>query len=281
MSNITRTIYGAALQTSQFLKAPIKIDNNTTLNEKFGIMDSATLDANESPYAKYLAIGRGGHKNVTGPDGSPVSGLHKHHSRDASLFIHLPFILRETDNDLTAEQRAGYAMRREERHGGRDYYAYYLKRLPDYENPPVTILTTVENGNSSSVPFVPSAQDLNPTPPELAVGGVTPASGDSLTTTAPVTYALSVNDINEIIEACRVINNDTAYAIISEIAIVTGVDRNITVPSGAGNVSFAEAIAAQTAILVCDGPYHLPSLNKALTLQYELGATEKLTIDES
>ena len=77
MTNVTRTIYASALQSAQVLGIPYDIVDNTTLNEKFGILDG--IHPTEGyPVMQYLAIGRGGHRNASGADGASLTRLNTH-----------------------------------------------------------------------------------------------------------------------------------------------------------------------------------------------------------
>ena len=278
MSNVTSTIYGAALQAAHIRNLPLEYPENTTLNEKFNISPAERPRPEQLPTLKYFAIGRGGHRFTAGADGEPLSQLNWHRASDASLFTHLPFVVRPIENDLSSDMRANYAMRKKELHDGKNYYVYYLKRIPETTESPRMILTTYVDGVGKSEPFIPSASDLSPEPPLLNQDGTVPVSGQYLTTTSPVALKLSKEDINEIVNGVEIIYGNLSYAVLSEVALVSGVDKVVSVESGSSSTNFNEAITAQSVILECRGPHILDRQSSSLDLTYELGATESLSI---
>lgn len=278
MSNVTTTIYGAALQAAHLRKLPLEYPKNTLLNEKFNIHATLRPNPGQLPDLKYFAIGRGGHRFTHGGDGEPLSQLNWHRSADAALFKHLPFIIRPVTDDLTADERLNYAMRRREVHNDIAYYVYYLKAMPVTTESPKLLLTTYSDGVGDSEPFIPSAKELSPTPPALKPDGTVPVSGQYLTTTSPVALKLSKKDINEVVSACEIIYGSAAYAVISETALVSAVERIVTIDVDGGNANFNEAICAQANIFECRGPHILDKQSSSLDLTYELGAVEMLAV---
>ncbi len=277
MTNVTRTIYASALQSAQVLGIPYDIVDNTTLNEKFGILDG-THPTEGYPTMQYLAIGRGGHRNASGADGASLTRLNTHRASDAALFRHLPFVLREVDNDLTAIERANYALRREETIDGVTYVAYYLMRI---NNANVDIdynRVIVSDGDQSTVPYTPSSSDLNPTPIEASSTGINVSDGEYLTASAGITLNFTANIINEIVNAAKIIYGEEEYATLSEIALVTGQDyTHSAVNDEGGSFTYPEVIAAQVNTHITLHQ-QLWLLNNSLTLEFNLGGTESLAI---
>ncbi|MBH14219.1 MAG: hypothetical protein CMF37_15005 [Leeuwenhoekiella sp.] len=277
MTNVTRTIYASALQSAQVLGIPYDIVDNTTLNEKFGILDG--IHPTEGyPVMQYLAIGRGGHRNASGADGASLTRLNTHRASDAALFKHLPFVLREVDNDLTATQRARYGMRREETIDGVNYIAYYLLRI---DNTNVDIdynRVTVTDGDQSTVPYTPSSSDLSPTPTEVSPTGINVSDGEYLTASAGITLNFTSDIINEIVNAAKIIYGEEEYATLSEIGLVSGQDyTHSATNSEGGSFTYAEVIAAQVNTHITMHQ-QLWLLNNSLTLEFNLGGTESLSI---
>lgn len=279
MRIITRSVYGAYLQTSLLMKLPFVMIPNTTLNEKFNIQSGIAPQAGELPSLKYFCIGNAGHRHVTGADGIPYTTPVNHRASDAALFNHLPFVLREINNDLGPAQRQNYALRKEESINGKLYYAYYLKRLnlANVEN--VMQRTTVVNGLSSTLPFTPSSSNLNPTQPELPSTGVMPTTGDYLSTTAVVDVLFDSNDVTELINVARILYDNDLMAVISEIGLCTGVDRVVSANGPGGTTfNFNEAVAVQIASFITSF-YSMSFTNNGFDFQIELGATEPLIGD--
>lgn len=278
MANAISTIYGASLQAAHLRSLPLDYPENTTLNQKFNIYPDSVPTVGTLPTMKYFAIGRGGHRHVVGGDGAPLNQLEWHRASHSALYSHLPFVVRPIANDLSAGERENYALRRVETHNAEQHYVYYLKRMIPGTDSPKLLLTTFENGIPTTTPYVPSSEDLNPTPPELDPDGSVPVSGQYLSATSPVSLTLTAVDISELINAVSIIYGNTAYAMISEVALVSGVDRTVTIDVNGSSASFEEAIVAQCNALQCTGPHDLNSISTRLDLSYELGASEMLAI---
>lgn len=281
MRKITRTVYGAALQTAINYDRPYTIVENSTLNQKFEIHANQLPTESDHLATGYYCIGNGGHRAVTGADGITSIRHHQHQPTDAACFRHLPFVLRQVDNDLTIEQRANYALRRIETHNGQQYVAYYAKRLA-LDNMTVGMWrTSVSGGVENTIPFVPTASNLSPQPAQLLgddESSVLTASGDYVSGSGVVTINFTEQDAAELREVARVLYGDERYAVISELAVVSGIDRTLTGPGpGNSNVSYNEAIAAQitTHIAVY---YQMDVSNDGFTYVADVGITEPLFI---
>lgn len=246
MDNIVRTVYGSYLQSCQLLGLPFALAANSTLNEKFGVQAGVPPNSGVLPNCRYFAIGNGGHKlSVT--NGLYIPEPIQHMTTDAALFNHLPFVLREPSNDLTATQRANYALRVAEVHNGINYVAYYLKRI-DFTNVAASMQykTVASDGSVTTSPFVPTTANLNPTPQTLSTTGVNVVTGDYVMASAPVPITLTADDVAEILNVANIIYGDPNAAIVSEIALVSGCDKVIAAGgSGSTTFNFNEVIAAQ------------------------------------
>ena len=233
------------------LQLPYAISPNSTLNQKFGIQATLVPDISVLPSLGYYAIGNGGHQFTLGTSGTSTAAISKpepvqHRGTDAALYNHTPFVLRLLTNDLTAAAMLQYALRRIETHNGVQYAAYYLKRLVLTEVTPAMEYVTVSNGISNVSAFIPTSANLNPIPPALSSTGVNIVSGDYVSATAKLNIILSTDDIAELINVAMVLYNDANYAIISEIALCSGVDKIVTSPvAGNATINFKEAIAVQ------------------------------------
>lgn len=277
MKIITRSLWGADLQTALALDLPYEPKENTTLNEKLGIEAGQALDPNgKKPAIRYLCIGNGGHKHMTGADGSPYTTPVNHRASDAALFKHLPFVLRGVNDDLSVSERSQYALRRMEVHNGVNYFAYYLKRM-DLKNIYSELqYTTVIDGVSTTTPYTPNSDNLNPEQPEMPSTGVISTSGDYLSTSAIVPLFFTEQDVANLVEVAEIMYENPYMAVISEIGLCSGVDKVITGP-GPGNtqINYKEAIGVQIATFITTH-YSMSFSNKGFDLQLELGATEPL-----
>lgn len=277
MSIVSRTVYGAALQSAIYMGKPHQVQENSTLNEKFGIQVNVLPSNDERHAVRYYCIGSGGHRAVIGADGVAYITPNRHEATDAACFRHLPFVLREVTDDLTTEQRAKYGLRRQETHDGREYFAYYAKRL-DLDTAEVNLQRTrVDGNNQTSEPFVPTNANLNPQP--LVSGdddNVIEASGEYVSGSIVVTIDFNEADAEELRNAARILYGDEKYAVISELALVGGIRRVVTGP-GAGNneINYDEIIAAQVTTFI-SAYYQLNVQNNGFSFTADLGITEPL-----
>lgn len=276
MENITRTVYGSYLQTNMYLGLDHRIIPNTTLNEKFDIQSGVLPPAGQNPAVRYYAIGNGGHRMAVGADGIPYPEPIQHRATDAALFNHLPFVLRDPTNDLTPTERARYALRKEETYQGRRWIAYYLKRMVLDSVVPGMEYTTVNSGVPTTVPFTPDSSHLSPVPPQLNPNGVNVVTGDYVSSTAKVDLKLTAAEVAEILNVAKVIYDDERYAIVSEIALCSGVNKPVPVPGpGSATFNFNEAIGVQ----VCShfaAFYPMKYNLNGVDLLLDVGATEPM-----
>lgn len=243
---ITRTVYGTYLDTVQKLGLPFQLIPNTTLNERFGVQAGVLPDGGKIPTMRYLAIGNLGHSTIKADDGSDETVPVVHRATDAGLYGQIPFVLREVTNDLPAHQRINYGLRVIETHHGRNYVAYYLRRLDLREVTAQLQRIEVIDGVATVVPFTPTTDNLNPQRPSIPNNGVVLGSNASESASAIVTVRLGPDDIAEILNAHRIRTNSTRSPVISELALVSGVDKEVSGSTGgAGSFTYTEVIAAQ------------------------------------
>lgn len=278
MQIVTRTVYGAAIQSAHYLGLPYAPPEKSTLNEKFGIHQTETPGANERQAMQYLCIGNRGHRVISGADGIAYTNPVNHRTTDAACFGHVPFVLREMADDLPIDQRNLYALRRVEVHNNTNYVAYYAKRI-DLSEVVVNLQhTQTSDGSKITAPFVPSNDNLNPTP---LIGqdddnAVIETNGEYVSSSAVVTIPFNETDAAEFRNVARILYGDEKYAVISELALVAGIDRVLTGQS-AGNttVNYNEVIAAQVTAHIATY-YHLVMQNNGFTFTSDVGIAEPL-----
>ena len=275
---ITPTIYGSMLSTAKQLGIKHKVLNKSTLNEKHGILETETPDENDIASIGCFAIGRGGMRLISGLKGERITAPTPHNPDHAALYEQIPFVLREIDNDLTASERVNYALRKKMNIGGKDYFAYYLRRINKTGVELSAEKVTVKDGVSTTVPFEPSSSNLNPTPPNIPNDGVIPTSGISLTTSGVIKLELNQSETKEVLEVCRILYGDVMYATITEIGLISGVDRNVNVEDGgSGSINFKEYVASQVAVHITTN-CPLAYSNNGFDQEVDLGSSEALLI---
>lgn len=276
MEHVTRTIYGSYLQTCLKLKVEHVISPFTTLNEKLGIQSGVVPPPGVYPTVGYYVWGNKGHQGQIGADGIPLVIAAQHRATDAALFNQLPFVLREVNNDLTSIERAKYGLRRVEVRGGISYVAYYLKRIDKTNVVAEMQYRSNTNGTITTTPFVPTADNLSPTPVVIPEGGVTTLTGDYAIVSAQTDISLTAWEVAEMLNVAEIIYGDSNYAIISELGICSGVDKVITVtPTVGAPFNFNEVIAVQisTHIAVMNV---LTSSNEGVTRLLDFGTNDPL-----
>lgn len=276
MENICRTAYNNMLQTAMLLGAPYEWLANTTLNELLTIQAKVYPASEVYPRLRYMAIGNGGHTFSVSNDGVGAPDPTQHIATNSGLFKPIPFVMREINNDLSEAERAKYALRREETHNNRRYYAYYLKRMDATGVRPKLEYLRIRNGVSKYDAFIPDSSNLNPVPQPLSPEGVNTTNGDFISTTAKMPLDLNQVDMTELRNVGMVLWGQENRAIISEIALCTGVDKMVNAPTG-GNatVPFNEAIGVQINSFVSSfiSAKHSP---QGSDVMLDVGATEPL-----
>ena len=274
MRTITRTVYGARLQTLQYFGLPYTHINHTTLNEKFDVFPDQRPEVGEMPRNRYYCIGNRGHRLAVGADGSPITDELQHQPSDASLFNFLPFIMRRADEDLSSGDRAKYCLRKAVTYGGVNYIAYYGKRLNLTDVTVQMLNNVVDEGVTTVTPFTPTGSNLNPTPPNIPPTGSIVTSGDFLAVSALIDLDLDAEAIAEIVECAAIIYGDERMAIISEVALVAGVDKILTATAG---FNYNEVVEATVTAFLTD--YQAVSYsNSGLKLTLDVGAVEPLLV---
>ena len=249
MEVTTRTLEAAALQTASFVGLPHTYPANSTINELLDIQKGMYPPATVWPQMRYSMIGYGGHRPQLTTDGRNITLPVQHRTTDLGLFSPLPYVLRPFSGDLSQVERARYCLRRLETHNGIVCVAYYGKRI-DFTGALVERqLNTVADDQSQTISeVVYSTANLSPTPTQLQPNQVNLASGQYVSPICKIWVGLDTEwEANELLNVSRLKFGDDYGALISEIGLVTGVDKLITADASSGNFMFNEVIGAQLA----------------------------------
>lgn len=279
--SVQRTIYATYLQNCLYQDLLFVLSDNSTLNAKLNIHKDVDIPPGVTPRLKYWAIGNGGHNMTVAGNGLAISIPKVHRATDAALYNQIPFVLRESNDDLSTAEQALYGLRRQETHGGVDYWAYYLKRLDFSDTVPTMKYSINDAGVITTNEFVPTNDNLNPEPPTLLADGSNPTEAEYVHVEALTTVQFTQKDRDELMEVARILYGDEKYALISEIALCSGVDRQLSVPAqGGGTQSFNEAIAVQ-----CN---HFVQLfrqleydNRGFDITLNLGGTDPMVVEQA
>lgn len=277
MDNVTRTVYGSYVQTCLALGIPFTAMANTTLNQKYGVFQNEHVSSNEVPTIGYLGIGNGGHKIEMGANNiaKPVPILFT--PDQASLYNQLPFLMRPVGEDISAIDRAKYRIRALVTFNNTPYVAYYLKTIDKSATAATAEYKHVENGIISAYPYVPDISKLVPVPPVVNNSGQNVTVSDYLSVSARIPFIMNATDIEEFRNVCSIIFGDPNYAMISEIAICTGVDRSVTASINGVATGYTEVIDVQVSTFV-QTFYALQYSNTEIDVLLDVGSVEPLLI---
>lgn len=277
MKLITRTFGGSYLQSTQLPQLAFKLNPFTTLNEKFAVQADQIPAVGQMPGLGMFCIGNGGHSFAVGANGIAKPSPIQHQADHAALYNHLPFVLREPSNDLTLAQMAKYRLRVPVTVNGTAMIAYYAKKL-DFTGifPQMEFVTKNEDGSSNVTPFVPSSANLNPTPPDLSPSGVNVATGSYVVVSVKVPLTMTAEDVAEFLNVANLMYGDPELAIISEIALCSGIDKTV---QGGGNgqptFQYKESIATQVNSIF-NSFYAMAYADDGIDVLLDIGATEPL-----
>lgn len=274
-TNVVRTGLAGLLQTNQYIGKGVRLLPNSTLNQKLNIRPDIDPAADDIPVVQYLAIGNGGHNFIVGGNGRVKWKAVNHTPRHTALYNQLPFVLRLPENDLTPTERARYRLRRQETHNGVTYIAYYLRVLDLSTTDTELELRHVADGVTTATPWIPTLEDLNPTPPTLNTGEAVYTTGDYIASTAKVPFTLSPEEVQEFVDAVAIIEGEDGYAVISECATVSGIDKAVMGTFGGTQQSYLEAIYTQVTSFISTA-WVMEYQTDGITLMIDVGNVEPL-----
>lgn len=275
METVVRTIYSSLLSTAKLLNRPLTILPNSTLNQKFNLHANELPAINEYPVLGYIGIGNKGASYEVTSDSYVLTNPVPHLPRDASLYNFIPFVVRPINDDLSATERMRYRLRVPVTVGTTTYVAYYLRTLNISDLIPSVELRNVNGETITTSAFTPTLSDLSPTPPVISNNNLNTPSGDYLASTARVTFTLNQSDVNNIMDACALLYGDPRYAVISEIALCTGVDKVLQGTFGATISNYTDTIATQVAAFIYQ--YHALTVNTTkVEIEFDIGGSEAL-----
>lgn len=273
---LTRTLAGSALQTSIYFDIDYVPPVHTTLNEKFGIQDGVAYPAGSKPVICALTIGNAGRAVQVGADGISYTLPLKHDPRDAACWNHIPLVLREDGNDLTAAEQTRYCLRARIQIDGIWYFAYYGLRIPVPETQPKFQYIKVTDGVATPIDFAYTSANLSPTVPELNEDGEIVTSGDYGRATTQDVIEFTAFDVAELKNVAVVLYGNENRAQFNELAYVAGCDKTVTVKGNSGSdISFNELVGA-TVVAFASGDYNAVELNDGFNITVDIGANEPL-----
>lgn len=225
-----RSLFMLDLDLHRSFGLPYKPLENTTLNEKFGVL-TATVpdDVMKYPLLHYYGIGTGGSLILEDTEGYTFN---EHSPLDGCLFNHVPFIMRESHKDLSKEERAKYRMRVIETINGREYACYYLKKIDTIDIKQIfySVRTLVDNITGEQTPIL-SPLDLTaepvltPKPSNRTLSYKNVADLDYATYINKLIFSFTVVDFNELAEVFKIKQIQNTH--LTEAGIFAGIDVDV------------------------------------------------------
>ena len=241
-----RTVYGALLQTCQYLDLPVPIYENSTLNEKYNIFPTEKPTNQTRLSVKYVGFGNKGYLASQGVNNIPKIEHAQRQPTYASLFNQIPLVLRRIDNDLNPIERKDYRLRRIETYNGVPYVAYYLRVLDLSNTSPKLELREVQAGVITSDTYVPTIENLKPEPKVINPNQVVTTDGSYVCATAKIEIRFNSADLNELMNVFNIIyDGDFGYAWLSEMALCSGFDKSVSGDFNGVPGTYTESMATQ------------------------------------
>jgi hypothetical protein len=247
MEPAIRSGIGLPIVNAMLNNCPYEALPNSTLNQKYNILNGINNGLYNYPVINYFAIGAGDIETIVLPATGTIKTRPKlHRATDAAPFKQRPFVARLLDEDLTDGEREMFALRRKETHRGKDYWVYYLCRLPTASIPPTSEYYQVIDGvKTQPVAWNPNASDLDPIGRTYSDTGVNIIANEFISSTVPREINWTTFMKEEYLNVARVLFDNEEEAIINDIAIVAGLDKTVSVPNGhGGNFMMKEVIMA-------------------------------------
>lgn len=223
--NSQRTLFAIDLEQHRLFNQPYTPLENTTLNEKFSILDRVSPDTNIYPCLNMFVIGVGGLQNIANEDKYSYS---QHSPIDGALFEHIPFIVRDVSADLTPTEKSNYRLRVIKNVNNKEYVCYYGKVIPkpDIKQTFYTI-KTINDVTQVTAPTLTTfdtktSEILNPKPRSRGFSFKTVTGIDYITKLNKLDFVLNISDIKEIKEGCKKLNIEKD--IVTELGLCTSCD---------------------------------------------------------
>lgn len=272
----TVTLNAMRLSTALIMGCDVQYPQKSTLNEYYKLQTAKLPDGTDRPHMRYMCVGNRGHmvdQSDVVADVVPVGKT----PITSGMFSRVPLVLRTMDNDLSDEQRKDYAFRVQENINGRDYWAYYLKRVDMRAVKTTDLDITRENGVEKIEDFVYTDAELNPVPKELPEynfdddGTVEIPDGRYVESGADLVIPWTEFDVQEYMNVTSIMRGSPRSSIISEIALCSGMDTPASGESATGSkFTYDEAIGVQ-ALYYISLFTNLAQTNDRLSLTIRVG----------
>lgn len=246
------TIYSAAIQVAQRRGSPHDVVEHSSIQEAIDKIPEAIAAGYRGqwvakPYTYQdtreikiacVCIGNGGHRlRVESGALIPTFEPRPHMATDSGLFNQIPFVVKPVNADLSAAERKRFCLRRTMMINGVLHAAYFGRVIPETEIPNATIVKRIiTESTDASTEWRPSSADLTPSMKDDEPAGTTEQVYVSASVIDQI--AFTEQDVTWLREACLLLYGSESYAYISEVAVCTGVKREVTARyNDAGNAT--------------------------------------------
>lgn len=237
VANSKETILGLITTLEDRYGCLPRNDLSTTLNTKFGIFGSKLPAAR--PFIQYFCWGVGGSMaDSTGLlSAQYVSGL------NMALYNMRPFRAVPFEEDLSALERANYALRVVTTVGGVQYCLYYAKKIDFTDSQVQLVRTDPVSGVVTNYEIDPTNLTA-PVPPAADSNGVVQDVADQVSVVLPGQLIITGQ---EVLESASVMDGgDMRYARASEVGMIRASAEQVSLADFTGQpFSYTEAIMAQ------------------------------------
>lgn len=277
------TIMKSLLQSSVLLGLSYPIINFSTINQKLDIQSGVNPASGETPTLKYAMVGIGGISIQTGADNLAYTQTYAHKPTDTGLFKELPFVVRPVVSDIPNSgayiSKQNYRLRKQiNNFQGEPCFAYYGKVVDFGTNLPGLQTRSVDSsGNVSISNFVPSNSNLSPTPTILSSGQSFSTAGNYVSAATKLDFVLNAQDILELLNSSMLLFGSENHAVISELALCSGVDRLIVSNLAGINVTYTEALAVQVMSFLSTN-FPSSSFSQGIKYSFDIGNSEPLLV---
>lgn len=230
------TLLGMTISLEQRFGCVPRNDVGTTLNTKFEVFQS--LQPTNPRLVRYFCMGVGGRTNDT----TTLSSAQYVLGTNMALYKMRPFRAVPLEEDLSAVERAQYALRKVRPINGTMYCLYYLKKIDFSQSQVQYIRRDPVSGVSTSYEI--DYANLSPTPPVADDNGVITDVADQVSVVLPGSITITGQ---EVLESMAVMDGgDTRYSIVSELGFVSASAQTVSATDINGSpFTYEEAIMAQ------------------------------------
>jgi len=264
VNNACNTAWYRLVTLHQRLGIEYSAEPNTTLNEKLDILPNISI-GDKYPVLKYLGVGIGGNEVLY-----DIMKTSEHEHEHGSLFMPVPFLIIEKSRDLTVAERKNYRLRKETIINNVEYVEYYLKTFNNVSKPEMFEVIKTGDITTRLVPFdYNKTSILNPVP-RLKSDFMNEDINSYTAVTANISFYLSLTELANLKAAIALKYGADTPAIISELAVLQGVDYT--------TVNGTEALSVQPAFFQTV-QYDLESMlfsSSILMKDIQIGGTEVL-----